>query len=59
MLQLPDGNIVQVGPDRFNVPEVMFQPVSLKNHPDLQPWAFKILECFMFLMLLQQLLLLN
>lgn len=29
-LQLPDGTEIQVGPDRFKVPEVLFQPV----------WAF-------------------
>ncbi len=27
-LQLPDGNEIQIGPDRFKVPEVLFQPVS-------------------------------
>ena len=26
-MQLPDGNEIQVGPDRFKVPEVFFQPV--------------------------------
>jgi hypothetical protein len=26
-LQLPDGNEIQIGPDRFKVPEVLFQPV--------------------------------
>ena len=30
VLQLPDGTEIQVGPDRFGVPEVLFQPVS---HP--------------------------
>ena len=28
-LQLPDGNEIQIGPDRFKVPEVLFNPVSL------------------------------
>ena len=26
-MQLPDGTEIQVGPDRFKVPEVLFQPV--------------------------------
>jgi hypothetical protein len=29
MLQLPDGNEIQVGVDRFKVPELLFQPVSM------------------------------
>jgi hypothetical protein len=29
VLQLPDGTEIQVGPDRFKVPEVLFNPVSL------------------------------
>jgi hypothetical protein len=28
VLQLPDGNEIQVGVDRFKVPELLFQPVS-------------------------------
>ena len=32
-MQLPDGNIVHVGPDRFNVPEILFKPV----HKSLSP----------------------
>lgn len=27
-VQLPDGNEIAIGPDRFQVPEVLFQPVS-------------------------------
>ncbi len=27
--QLPDGNEIQIGPDRFKVPEILFQPVRL------------------------------
>jgi actin-related protein len=27
-VQLPDGNEIQVGVDRFKVPELLFQPVS-------------------------------
>ena len=27
-VQLPDGTEIQVGPDRFGVPEVLFQPVG-------------------------------
>lgn len=27
-MQLPDGNEIQVGVDRFKVPELLFQPVS-------------------------------
>ena len=27
-LQLPDGTEIQIGPDRFKVPEVLFQPVG-------------------------------
>lgn len=30
-LQLPDGTEIQVGPDRFAVPEVLFNPVRLPN----------------------------
>ena len=26
-VQLPDGNELQVGPERFNIPEILFQPV--------------------------------
>jgi hypothetical protein len=29
VLQLPDGNEIQVGVDRFKVPELLFQPVSV------------------------------
>lgn len=29
MAQLPDGNEIQVGVDRFAIPEIMFQPVYL------------------------------
>ena len=34
-MQLPDGTEIQVGPDRFKVPEVLFQPV----------WAFAEHSC--------------
>ena len=34
-MQLPDGTEIQVGPDRFKVPEVLFQPV----------WAFSSHTC--------------
>ena len=34
-MQLPDGTEIQVGPDRFKVPEVLFQPV----------WAFVEHSC--------------
>lgn len=37
LLQLPDGTEIQVGPDRFKVPEVLFNPVccvvTLTNLP--------------------------
>lgn len=29
VMQLPDGNEIQVGVDRFKVPELLFQPVSV------------------------------
>ena len=28
-MQLPDGNEIQIGPERFGVPELLFQPVRL------------------------------
>ena len=31
-MQLPDGNEIQIGPDRFKVPEILFQPVSCTAH---------------------------
>lgn len=31
-VQLPDGNEIQIGPDRFKVPEILFQPVSRTAH---------------------------
>ena len=34
-LQLPDGSIIHVGPDRFNVPEVLFQQVKGPPSPVL------------------------
>ena len=27
-VQLPDGNEIQIGPERFGVPELLFQPVG-------------------------------
>jgi hypothetical protein len=34
LLQLPDGNEIQVGVDRFKVPELLFQPVSTAGFHD-------------------------
>ena len=30
-LQLPDGNEIEIGPDRFAVPELLFNPVLLPS----------------------------
>ena len=35
-VQLPDGNELQVGPERFNIPEILFRPVSWLAAPLLQ-----------------------
>ena len=32
-LQLPDGTEIQVGGDRFQIPELLFQPVSRGEQP--------------------------
>ncbi len=34
VLQLPDGQEIQVGPDRFKVPEVLFNPVGHHSPKD-------------------------
>lgn len=34
--ELPDGNEIQIGPDRFKVPEVLFQPKLLSSFKGLE-----------------------
>ena len=43
-LQLPDGTEIQVGPDRFGVPEVLFQPVS-KAANELRAYSWQSWTC--------------
>lgn len=38
MPQLPDGNEIQVGVDRFKVPELLFQPVSMLKSCWVEVW---------------------
>ena len=35
--QLPDGQEIHVGSDRFKVPELLFQPGLLASYPGVKP----------------------
>eukprot|EP00195_Chlamydomonas_chlamydogama_P008600 CAMPEP_0202890812 /NCGR_PEP_ID=MMETSP1392-20130828/1103_1 /ASSEMBLY_ACC=CAM_ASM_000868 /TAXON_ID=225041 /ORGANISM="Chlamydomonas chlamydogama, Strain SAG 11-48b" /LENGTH=422 /DNA_ID=CAMNT_0049574455 /DNA_START=106 /DNA_END=1370 /DNA_ORIENTATION=- len=35
--ELPDGTEIHVGPDRFKVPELLFQPQLISTYPGMEP----------------------
>lgn len=36
-MQLPDGQEIHVGTDRFKVPELLFQPGLMSSYPGVKP----------------------